>query len=256
MLSNYFKVKTSDIDFKNRLEDLFKELSNKKVLIYGAGEGFQTLNDIYKFSEKFDIVGISDKKFTDSNENFLNIKTIPPIDINNYNFDIILVSNENYLPIVNYLTSELNISLENIRTIFEEEFKEERININYLYEHKFNKTLPKLLKKLKNKKVVFYGAGAYLGLIKKYYDISSIDVIGIADKKYEIYKSENEFLGYKTLSPSEIKDLNPDYVIVTTKKYISIIEDLYYDILQNCKIKIKPLVKKSLLTLVKEIWKL
>jgi len=76
--------------------------------------------------------------------------------------------------------------------------------------------LPKLLKRLKNKKVVFYGAGVYLELIKKYFDLSSLNVIAISDKKFENME-ESEFLGYKTCSPDKIKDLNPDYVIITTK---------------------------------------
>ena len=107
---------------------------------------------------------------------------------------------------------------------------------------------------MRNKKIVFYGAGVFLALIQKYFDISELNVLAIADKKYETYCPEEKHLGYKTCSPSEIVNLNPDYVVVATKMYIGIIEDLHYNVLNGTKIKIQPLLKKSLTTLMKEIW--
>lgn len=255
MLSKYFVIKTASESFKKNIENLISELLNKKVLIYGAGKGFKALDNAYGLTEKLNIIAIADKKYEKEDKKpYKNIKTINPQEILNENFDYILVSNENPSPIINFLTGEINIPSEKVKSLFIEEVRDERVNLNYLYQHKFDKTLPKLIKKLKNKKVVFYGAGAYLKLIQKYFDISKLNVIGIADKKYEIYKSEEEFLGYKTVAPSEIENLKPDYVIVATKFYITIIENLHYDTLHGSKIKIKPLVKKSLLTLIKEIW--
>ena len=149
---------------------------------------------------------------------------------------------------------DLNIKDKDIRTVFNEEVKDEQSNLNYLYKQEFDKTLPKVLKKLRNKKIVFYGAGVYLELIKKYFDISDINVIALCDKKFE-NANVSEYLGYKTCKPAEIKELNPDYVIMTTKFYINIFEYLHDDLLKGTKIKIKPLVRKSFWTLVKEIWK-
>lgn len=255
MLSKYFEIKTTTEAFKNNFETIIAELFDKKVLIYGAGEGFKALDKSYKLTERLNITAIADKKYEKENKTpYKNIRTIAPQEILESSYDYILVSNENSLPIINFLIGELNINAEKIRPLFVEEIKDERVNINYLYKYNFDKTLPKLIKKLKNKKVVFYGAGVYLELIQKNFDISKLNVIGIADKKYEINKTESSFLGYKTVSPSEIADLKPDYVIVSTKNYISIIEDLHYNILHGTKIKIKPLVKKPLGTLIKEIW--
>ena len=90
--------------------------------------------------------------------------------------------------------------------------------------------------------------------IKKHYDISDINIIGISDRRFEGHEPNEECFGYKVYAPSELKDLNPDYVLVATKMYIGIIEDLYYDTLKDTKIKIKPLLKKGLFTLIKEIW--
>lgn len=255
MLSKYFEMKTASEGFKKNIENILRELSGKKILIYGAGAGFKSLDSDYNIIQNLNIIAIADKKYEKEEKVFYrNIKTIAPQEIFNEEFDYILVSNENVTPIANFLTGELNIPAQKVKCLFLEEIRDERVNINYLYKYNFNKTLPKLIKKLKNKTIVFYGAGVYLELIQKYFDIKGLNVLGIADKKYEIHKSENMFLGYKTLAPSEIESVNPDYVIVSTKNYISIIEDLHYNILHGTKIKIKPLVKKSLITLIKEIW--
>lgn len=255
MLSKYFEKKTETADFENLVNDILAELAMKKVLLYGAGEGFVALNQKYDFLSKLNVVAIADKKFEDKKETgFCSIKAIAPNEILDIDFDMILVTNENSLPIVNFLNSELSISSQKIRTLFVEKIADERVNLNYLYTQNFDKTLPKLKRKLKNKKVMFYGAGVFLELIKEYFDISDLNVIGVADKKYEICKNEEDFLGYKTYAPSEIEGAAPDYVIVSAKMYIGIMEELYYDILEKTKIKIKPLVKKSLKTLVKEIW--
>ena len=255
MLSEYFITKTKTNKFKERLETLINTIKDKKVLIYGAGEGFLALNKEYNFNEILNIVAIADKKFeTDNCATFNGFKAIKPQEILKQDYDVLLISNENYEPISEYVYNELCIENKQVETIFKEEIKDERANFIYLSKHKFSKTLPKLLKKLKNKKVIFYGAGVYLELIKEYFDISSLNVIAIADKKYEIYNEVKDFLGYQTCTPSQILDLKPDYVIISTKFYINIFEYLNEELLKGSKIKIKPLVKKSFITLIKEVW--
>ena len=76
--------------------------------------------------------------------------------------------------------------------------------------------------------------------------------IGLLDEK--IYNEVKEFLGYSTCTPNQILDLKPDYVIISTKFYINIFEYLNEELLKGSKIKIKPLVKKSFITLIKEVW--
>ena len=255
MLSKYFCVKTKTEGFEKNIAQIIEKASGKRVLIYGAGEGFLELNKRYQIVKNLDIVAIADRKFETCATNIIcGVKAIKPADIPTYDFDLVIVTNELASPIVNYLVADLCVQLEKIQTIFKEEIKDERINLNYLYKHKFDKTLPKLIKKMRNKKIVFYGAGVFLALIQKYFDISELNVLAIADKKYETYCPEEKHLGYKTCSPSEIVNLNPDYVVVATKMYIGIIEDLHYNVLNGTKIKIQPLLKKSLTTLIKEIW--
>ena len=252
MVSKYFELKTKENSFDENINNLISELKDKKVVIFGAGDDFVRLNKKYKFNEKLNITAISDKKFNKI-ENFISMKAIPPEKIAEEDFDTILVIEENSTQTKKYLLNELGIKGKEIKIIFDETIKDEALNLNYLYKFHFDKTLPKLVKKLKNKKVMFYGAGAYLELIKKYFDISGLNIIGIADKRFCNHKDDEEFLGYKVYSPDKIKDINPDYVVVATKMYVSIIEDLYYNTLKDTKIKIKPLVKKDFFTLLKEI---
>ena len=113
----------------------------------------------------------------------------------------------------------------------------------------------KLNRKLKGKSIVLYGAGLFFEAIKKYYDLSQLNIIGISDKRFDKHKKDESFLGYKVYSKEELKDLKPDYILVATKFYIAIIEDLYFNTFSNSKIKIKPLVKKPFISLLKEVWR-
>lgn len=138
--------------------------------------------------------------------------------------------------------------------VTKEDIPDEITNLEYLESFKFSKTLKQLKRKLKNKRVVIYGAGAFFQVIKKHFDISDINIIGISDKRFEEHANNQECLGYKVYAPSELRELAPDYVIVATKMYTNIIEDLYYDTLRHTKIKIKPLLKKNFRTLLNELW--
>lgn len=255
MLSNYFIQKTKTKKFDDDLLWSMGEIKGKRVILYGAGEGFVELNKRYLFKDVLNIVAIADKKFeTNPVKSFEDIRAITPEQIKNEDFDVLLITNESTKPILNYVFNVLCIENKDIRTVFNEEIRDEQVNLNYLYEFNFDKTLPKLVKKLKNKSVVLYGAGVFLELIKKYFDISGLNIIGISDRRFENHLENEEFMGYKVYSPEELKKLNPDYVLVATKNYINIIESLYYETLKGSKIKIKPLMQKPFMTLVKEIW--
>ena len=126
MLSKYFSIKTNSVDFEKALLNTIEKLQGKKVLIYGAGEGFQALNKKYKFSTKLNIIGIADKKFEKNNiDKFLDITTIKPQNIPNIKYDVILVSNEDSKSIISFLTENLNIVEKNIETIFKKDISDE-----------------------------------------------------------------------------------------------------------------------------------
>ena len=255
MLSKYFQLKTKTKKFDDDLLWSMGEIKGKKVILYGAGEEFIELNKLYFFKDILNIVAIADKKFeTDPVETFEGIRAITPNQIKNEDYDVLLITNENPQSILNFIFNDLCIENKDIRTIFNEEIQNEYDDLNYLFQFDFNKTLPKLIKKIKGKSVILYGATTFLELIKKYFNLSELNIIGVADRKFLNHEENEEFLGYKKFSPDEIKSLKPDYVLVATKYYVNIVEDLYYDTLKGTKIKIKPLVKKDFWTIVKEIW--
>lgn len=256
MLSKYFIAKTNTKKFDDDMRWSMGEIYGKRVIIFGADEDFLELNKKYKFNKNLNVVAIADKRFeTENYVDFYGMRAIKPADIEKEDYDVILISNEDPRPALDYVFDELDVDDKDVRTMFNEDVKDERENYLYLDSFKFEKTLPKLIKKLKNKKVVFYGAGIFLELVKKYYDLSDLDVIAIADKKFEFHGDNEEFLGYKVISPDEILNVKPDYVVVTTKMYMKVVEDLYCNMLKGTKIKLKPLVKKPFMTLFHEIWK-
>lgn len=253
MLSKYFIKKVSNKRFDNYIKDLFEELKNKKILLYGAGEGSEYLFDNYSF-KNLNIVAIADRKFTQETI-FKGMKAISPDEITNQDYDVILITNEYTPPIVKYLEKDLKVEGKELKMVFEDLIPEERDSFMYLEMYNFEKHLKKMNKKLKNEKIVLYGSGVFFEVINEYYDLSELNIIGISDRRFVNHAQDERFLDYTMLAPEEIKGVNPDYVLVTTKFFINIIEDLYYNTLKRTKIKIKPLVKKPFITLINEIWK-
>ena len=161
-------------------------------------------------------------------------------------------------------------------------FKDEKKNYIYLEHLKLRKTLPKLKKQLTGKRVVIYGAGSFFQCIKKHYDLSEINFVGVADKNFYIHGSKSldelilKYYGvaginiegitddkdfsemFDNLQNVEISALESlskdqvDYILIGLKNYVPVVESLY-EKFKDTNIKIRPLVKKSIITLLKEI---
>ena len=249
MLKNYIKKIITDSEFINRAETIIAELQNKQVIIYGDCKSFCFLDKIFNLTKKLNIVAYipSDKKTKLPNK--YGIRNIKQEQIFSEVADAILITEENSYYIYN---SMKNLEGFTVETLFEEEMQDENMNLDYLIKYKFDKTLEKLKQKLKNKKVLFYGGGLFLRLINKYYDLSQINAIGVVDKQCSQISSMTDVCGYKIYKPEDIKELNPDYVVISTKRIIAIAESLYFDYLKGTKIKITPLVKKGFWATYKE----
>jgi len=255
MLSYYFYKKTKTNEFKENLNGLIKELYGKTVLLYGTGSAFNELNKKYDLLKNFNIKFVSDKKFVKKNdEKFMGIKTVAPSEIRNENFDMVLICVENSPEIENYLENDLRIDKNKIRTLFKYAYADERKDMQYLHKYNFEKTLPKLINGLKNKKVVIYGADEFFKLIYKNFDLSKMNIIGVTGETCENHLNNEIFLEYDVYSIDEVKDLNPDYIIVAKKYYVNTIEDLYNKHFRQTKVQILPIQKKPLLALIKEAW--
>ena len=250
MLSKYFKFKTNQKSFIENAEQIKNNLKNKKVIIFGDAEGFIELNKQYEFKENMDIIAfISGKK--NSKLRKLGIKTINFKQVKDEVFDKILITGENALDLESELIYKTQIQESKIDILFEEDILDESYNMPYLLKYNFKKRLEELKVKLKDKKILLYGGGLLLELICKYYDLSSLNIIGVADKRCQSF-DDSKFCGFNLYSPKQILELNPDYVVIATRKVIPIAEYLYFNYLKNSKIKLISLVKKNFIDTIKE----
>ena len=129
---------------------------------------------------------------------------------------------------------------------------EEEISV-HLKNIDFPNQLKNLLKKIKNKKVILYGAGEFFETVKNNYDLSQLNIIGICDKRFYPEQEGQDFLGYKIIPFEKIKNYDTDYILISTLKYLSILDNLDTT-LKGRKIKIEPLAKKTFISILKEIF--
>ena len=54
--------------------------------------------------------------------------------------------------------------------------------LDYLKAVHAQRQINKLARKYKNKKIVIYGAGEYFQILKNNFDLSNLNIVGIADK--------------------------------------------------------------------------
>ena len=124
----------------------------------------------------------------------------------------------------------------------------------YLQNIHFDKYLKKMNKKLANKKIIIYGVGLFFKYIQENYDLSLLDVIGVSDLKFKNTDEGEKYLNYNIIPLDRIISYNPDYVIVAAINYEKIIDNFEMNIFNNTKIKVIPLARKSLWSLIKRIW--
>lgn len=123
-----------------------------------------------------------------------------------------------------------------------------------LKEVKFEKQLLKMNKRFKGKKIIVYGTGLFFQKIKENYDLSNLNIIGVSDRKYTLDDEGKESLGYKIVPLDKIVDYKPDYVLISTLKFLNIMDDFRNNIFKGAKIKVLPFVDKPFFTLLLEIF--
>lgn len=106
---SYFKK----VNAQKQINKLAKKYKNKKIVIYGAGEYYQILQNNFDLS-KLNIVGISDKKFeTSKKTNPSKYLALTPEELQDFEFDIILVALYDDVSLCDYLKYELLINTIN-----------------------------------------------------------------------------------------------------------------------------------------------
>ena len=118
----------------------------------------------------------------------------------------------------------------------------------------FDKYFEKLKKRIDGKSVIVYGTGLLFETVLEQYDLSSINIIGVSDIKY-LPQQEGEIdFGYKIIPLESITHYNADIILVGTKYYHRIIEELKEDLDFDKKTKILPLVKIPFFKKIKDLF--
>lgn len=81
----------------------------------------------------------------------------------------------------------------------------------------FQKQINKFSKKYKNKRILAYGAGQFAEDIFKNYNLSSLNIVAIADKKFE--KEKTMFYNIRTVAPNELKTIDYDLILIMNKDF-------------------------------------
>jgi len=122
----------------------------------------------------------------------------------------------------------------------------------YLEKKKAQNAIDKIAQEYENKKIILYGADLFTGDLFRNYDISKLNIIGIADK---IFKNnvEGDYYGYTKLSPYDLLEIDFDLLLITAYDDTEIKEFLKKDLFQgeDIKFKIKTLIKMSLFEYIK-----
>ena len=107
------------------------------------------------------------------------------------------------------------------------------------------KKIDKLSKRYRNKKVAIYGAGQFFNEIFQNYDLSKLNIVAVADKKFED-ESKKGFFGLNCIKPSELGNIDCDAILISNFNYLFFNKLLNEEILfmsKNADIEIKPLIK-------------
>lgn len=113
----------------------------------------------------------------------------------------------------------------------------------YLEEINFKSQYKKLIKKLKNKRVLIYGTGSFFQYIYNNYDLSAINIVGISDLKYTDKDKDKEFNGLKIIPLSQINPQEIDVILLGMQYYIEVWVDFSTNIFSKNNIAIMPLAK-------------
>lgn len=116
----------------------------------------------------------------------------------------------------------------------------------YLAKKKTQKQIDKIAKQYENKKIILYGAGLFAGDLLRNYDFSKLNIIGVADKKFQD-NCEGEFYDYKKFGPYDLLENDFDLLLITTYDDTYIKDYFENDLLQgeNISFEIKTLIRMN-----------
>ena len=85
--------------------------------------------------------------------------------------------------------------------------------LEYFKKNNAQEKIDKLIKKYKNKKVVIYGAGQFSQVLFKTFDFSELNIVGIADKRFE-QDRVHKFFNLNCIKPDDLNILEFDAILI------------------------------------------
>lgn len=120
----------------------------------------------------------------------------------------------------------------------------------WLKQKNIQKRIDSLAKKYAGKNIVIYSAGIMSCILFEDYNMSKLNIVGIADGKFD---KETDFYGYKAVNSNKILELKPDIILIAAYKEKEIKEYIIDNLLEEkSKIQIIPIVKKSILEKIRD----
>ena len=85
--------------------------------------------------------------------------------------------------------------------------------------------LKPLEQKFKTKKIIVYGAGILFDFIVDNYDLSKLNLVAVADKRFETNPVET-YKGYKAISPNQLQAEKADLILIANTYPVKIKQHL------------------------------
>lgn len=151
-----------------------------------------------------------------------------------------------------YCTDGLSAYLEKpdiINEITDKDFKNEEIE-KFLAESDAQAKIDKLAKRFSGKKIAVFCADEFTRCVFKNYDLSKLNIIAIADKRFE-QNRKHEFYGLNCIKPQDLKTIEADVIIISELDFIKFYDILVNSIIKDRDIEVAPLIKTDLNSIVK-----
>ena len=125
--------------------------------------------------------------------------------------------------------------------------------LKYLEANNAQKQIDKLAKKLKNKRVIIYGAGEYFETILNNYDLSKLNIVAISDLKF-VSDINSNTTPYKPIVPDDLKTFDADVIVMALVNDLNVLSIIDNKILKNSKnenMEIRPIITPTISYIIK-----
>ncbi len=114
---------------------------------------------------------------------------------------------------------------------------------DYLEKYDAQEKINKLAKKYKDKRIVLYGAGQFAQAVFNKYDLSKLNIVAVADKRFE-QDIPHEFFGLSCIKPADLKEMDYEVILISNfdyKAFANVLDNLLYGTKTDAK-EIRPLI--------------